>query len=129
MDVNAESSVIDSAGSVAVATAWDHGTVPLVSESKRSLRASRLAVIGRVLCFLGAMFGVLGFLGWIFEQPFLRTFIHGLPGMHPNTALCLLLLGLVGSLPVGGDANLLRVVAATACLVVLAIQIATLVEY
>jgi PAS domain S-box-containing protein len=94
-------------------------------------RQTLIASIGRSLCVGGAALGALGFLGWIWKMPLLFTALPGRPGMMPNTAVALILIGTIGAVLDGGTAVprgriFLSIVTA---LPVLVIGIGTLAEY
>src|SRR5215204_5425967 len=60
-------------------------------------RDTRIASAGRSLCMGGAALVALGFLGWLWKMPLLFTAVPGRPGMMPNTAVALILIGVIGA--------------------------------
>jgi PAS domain S-box-containing protein len=68
-----------------------HGPVPRLTPAHLSL--SRLGV-ARATGGLSIAMGVAGLFGWFFDVHALTSFAPGLPGMRPNSAIVLVLLGL-----------------------------------
>ena len=89
-----------------------------------------IAIVGRLLCLLGATLGAVGLFGWIAGARSLNTILPGQPPMMPNAAVALLLSGLTGALRCRQDMRRGRkLVCDLAGLLVLAIGVATLAEY
>ena len=91
------------------------------------LRATRL---GRALCLVGASLGALGILAWLLGMERVLTVFSGLPPMMPNSAAGLLLLGIAGAMILAErPGRIPRWLAMAAGILVLAVSIATVVEY
>lgn len=87
--------------------------------------------MGRSLCLGGAALGALGFLGWIWKVPLLFTALPGRPGMMPNTAVALILVGVIGAV-LDGSTRVPRwrtFFTIVVALPVLVIGVFTLIEY
>jgi PAS domain S-box-containing protein len=100
-----------------------------VNERSQSQSDGRMHV-APWLCAGGAAVGAVGLIGWRSGTHWLTTIVPGLPGMMPNTALALLLIGSAGAARQSdniGPARLVVSIAAT--LVVLTMSVGTLAEY
>lgn len=65
-------------------------------------RIDMWAKFGQWLCVAGCMLGALGLSGWITGATVLTTLVPGQPPMMPNTALCLVLIGIAGAFRIRG---------------------------
>jgi len=86
--------------------------------------------LGLLLCLAGAALGAIGLAGWLIGRDQLLTIVPGYPVMVPNTAICLILIGIAGALRakhVAPPAHLIFSVAAASF--VLMIGLGTLAEY
>lgn len=91
---------------------------------------ARVAALGRRLCLAGALIGLLGLAGWATDVAWLTTLLPDQPPMMPNTAVALALAGLAGAFDLlGTRRQLWRALPQLAALLVIAIGVATLVEY
>ena len=85
---------------------------------------------GRWCCVAGAGIGALGVLAWLSGFGALTGIIPGQPPMMPNTALGLFLIGAAGALRAPENAGrAAKAASVLAAFVVLAVSVATLVEY
>lgn len=91
--------------------------------------AARVAAAGQRLCLGGATLGVVGLVGWIAGVPWLTMIVPGQPGMMPNTALALLLIGAAGALRRRRLTGVRRALSLAAAGVALGIGIGSLAEY
>ncbi|NUP09986.1 MAG: PAS domain S-box protein [Polyangiaceae bacterium] len=96
----------------------------------RASREAKLALLGRGLSLAGAALGGFGLVGWATKTETLLSFVPGQSAMRLNTAIALTLLGLVGALRDRPSARFpVRVAWISAASLVLAIGVATLLEY
>ena len=90
----------------------------------------RATKVGCALCLIGAALGAVGLLGWITGMSWLAVLLPGAPRMPVNAAVSLVLIGVAAALRRHEAAPpARRVLTGAAAALVLAIGVATLVEY